>query len=143
MALLAAFFLVMFSITSSGNNPVYALALAYPILALPLSLVSFLGASLHSLVFFLLFPNGRLVPRWMGLILLLVIINEFFNYLPFPHVTFRCELASVARPAGDSRFLGAIIFSQIYRYRRVSTPVQRQQTKWIVLGVAVAHRMLP
>jgi hypothetical protein len=30
--------------------------------------------------------------------------------------------------------LGAV---QVYRYRRVSTPVQRQQTKWVVLGVAV------
>jgi hypothetical protein len=34
--------------------------------------------------------------------------------------------------------LAAIIFSQIYRYKRVSTPLQRQQTKWIVLGVTVA-----
>jgi hypothetical protein len=33
---------------------------------------------------------------------------------------------------------GVIIFSQIYRYRRVSTPVQRQQTKWVVLGVTAA-----
>jgi hypothetical protein len=33
---------------------------------------------------------------------------------------------------------GAIIYSQIYRYRRVSTPVQRQQTKWVVLGVTLA-----
>ena len=33
---------------------------------------------------------------------------------------------------------GATIFSQIYRYKRVSTFVQRQQTKWIVLGVTVA-----
>ena len=33
---------------------------------------------------------------------------------------------------------GAIVYSQIYRYRRVSTPVQRQQTKWVVLGVAMA-----
>jgi hypothetical protein len=33
---------------------------------------------------------------------------------------------------------GGIILSQIYRYRRVSTPVQRQQTKWVILGVAVA-----
>src|SRR5205807_94933 len=32
---------------------------------------------------------------------------------------------------------GAVIYSQIYRYRRVSTPVQRQQTKWIILGVSV------
>ena len=33
---------------------------------------------------------------------------------------------------------GAIIYSQIYRYRRVSTPAQRQQTKWVILGVTVA-----
>ena len=33
---------------------------------------------------------------------------------------------------------GAIVFSQMYRYRRVSTPVQRQQTKWVVLGVTAA-----
>ena len=25
---------------------------------------------------------------------------------------------------------------QIYRYRHVSTPVQRQQTKWVVFGIA-------
>ena len=32
---------------------------------------------------------------------------------------------------------GSLVFSQIYRYRHVSTPVERQQTKWIVFGVAV------
>ena len=31
---------------------------------------------------------------------------------------------------------GSIIASQIYRYRRVSTRVQRQQTKWVIFGVA-------
>jgi hypothetical protein len=30
-----------------------------------------------------------------------------------------------------------IIYVQIYRYRKVSTPAQRQQTKWIVYGLAV------
>src|SRR5260370_13300037 len=32
---------------------------------------------------------------------------------------------------------GAIIFSQVYRYRRVSNRVERQQTKWVVLGIIV------
>jgi hypothetical protein len=27
------------------------------------------------------------------------------------------------------------VFAQIYRYRRVSTPLQRQQTKWVVFGL--------
>jgi hypothetical protein len=30
------------------------------------------------------------------------------------------------------------LFAQVYRYRRVSTPAQRQQTKWVVLGTVVA-----
>src|SRR6266581_773390 len=80
LALLAAFVLVMFNITNSGNTA-SALALAYPILALPLSLVNFLG-QVSLLVFFLLFPNGRLVPRWMGLILLLAILEQFVNIFP-------------------------------------------------------------
>jgi hypothetical protein len=32
---------------------------------------------------------------------------------------------------------GAIIFSQIYRYRKVSTRVERQQTKWAMLGILI------
>ena len=32
---------------------------------------------------------------------------------------------------------GAIIFSQIYRYRRMSTRVERQQTRWVVSGIII------
>jgi hypothetical protein len=132
LALLAAFFLVMFNVTTSGNT-INALQFAYPLLALPLSLVNFLG-QVALLVFLLLFPNGRLVPRWMGLILLLVILEQCLAL--FPSVT-----ASWPMWLGGLGFLviySAIIYSQIYRYRRVSTSSQRQQTKWIVLGVTVA-----
>ncbi len=33
--------------------------------------------------------------------------------------------------------LAGVALAQLYRYRRVSTPLQRQQTKWVVLGLAV------
>jgi hypothetical protein len=132
LALLAAFFLVMFNVTSSGNT-INALSFAYPILVLPLSLVNFLG-QVSLLVFFLLFPNGRLVPRWMGLILLFVILEQFVSI--FPSVT--ANWPAWIGWLGPLVVYGAIISSQIYRYRRVSTPVQRQQTKWIILGFAVA-----
>lgn len=39
-------------------------------------------------------------------------------------------------------FLGTFVFAQVFRYRHVSTPSQRVQTKWVVLGVvgaAVGH----
>jgi len=39
LALLAAFFLVMFNITPSSGNPTFVLALAYPDFALPFSLL--------------------------------------------------------------------------------------------------------
>src|SRR5947209_16959829 len=137
LALLAAFFLVMSSTTPSSGNPTFVLALAYPVFALPFSLVSFLGLT-SLLAFFLLFPNGRLVPRWMGLILLLVIIYQFFNSFPSTTSPFDTNWPGWLNLLVYPVFFGAIIVLQIYRYRRVSTPVQRQQTKWVILGVAAA-----
>ncbi len=128
LALLAAFSLVM---VNGG------LALPSPALALPYSLVNFLGSASIT-VFFLLFPNGRLVPRWMGLILLLFIIYEFLDNLPSKGAPFDANWPVWLYVLVNLVLFGAIIFSQIYRYRRVSTAVQRQQTKWVVLGVTAA-----
>jgi hypothetical protein len=137
LALLAAFFLVMFNITPSQGNPAYLLALSYPVFALPFSLVSFLG-QLSLPAFLLLFPNGRLVPRWMGLILLLVIINQFFSAFPSITSPFNANWPGLLNLLVNLVLVFATLFSQIYRYRRISTPVQRQQTKWIVLAVTAA-----
>ncbi|HLX59421.1 MAG TPA: hypothetical protein VKR83_20575 [Ktedonobacteraceae bacterium] len=140
LALLAAFFLVIFGITASANT-FNALALASPLLALPLSLVSFLG-DISLLLFFLLFPNGRLVPRWMGLILLLGIIGQFLSDFPSITSPFNENWPTWLVYLPLFVQFGVIVFSQIYRYRRVSTPIQRQQTKWIVLGVTAAAGIL-
>ncbi len=140
LALLAAFFLVMSNIIPSGNPP-FALALAYAVLALPLSLVGFLG-QVSIYVFLLLFPNGRLVQRWMGLILLLGIIDAFFNNFPSPTSPFDTNWPGWLNPLVYFVLGVATIVSQIYRYRRLSTPIQRQQTKWVVLGVTIAIGVL-
>jgi nitrate reductase gamma subunit len=67
------------------------------------------------------FPSGRFVPRWtIWVCFALVIALLFANFLP--------ELVGFA----------LIIGLQIYRYRRVSTPRQRQQTKWVVYAVILA-----
>jgi hypothetical protein len=74
----------------------------------------------------------------MGLILLLVIIYQFFNSFPSPTSAFDTNWPAWLNLLVYPVIFGAIIVSQIYRYRRVSTPVQRQQTKWVILGVAAA-----
>ncbi len=134
-ALVTAFFLVMFNITYPGFS-ISALAFAYPALTVPITFMSALG--LASLALFLvLFPNGRLVPRWMGLFLLLAMIGTVSTALP-PTLPFSSNnwpwwLSGLA----NVPVFGAIIFSQIYRYWRVSTRIERQQTKWVIFGIIV------
>jgi hypothetical protein len=130
-ALLVVLFLVMFNSTIPGT----ALALVYPALGVPTSVMSVLGqVSLG--VFFLLFPNGRFVPRWMGLLLLLFIIQTISAVLPFASPFNSNNWPLWLNGLLSLTIDGSIIFSQIYRYRRVSTPVERQQTKWVVLGIS-------
>jgi len=131
-ALFLAFFLVIFNISYQGF-PISALVLAYPALDVPNRFLSALG--LASIVLFLvLFPNGRLVPRWMGLFLLFGLIGAVSSVLPSTSRFNSDNLLWLLGLVNQVVFV-AIIFSQIYRYRRVSTRVERQQTRWVVLGI--------
>jgi hypothetical protein len=44
----------------------------------------------------------------------------------------------VLRVALAVSLLGTMIFAQVYRYMRISGPIERQQTKWVVFGLATA-----
>jgi len=83
------------------------------------------------LLFFFLFPDGRFVPAWTRLAALAwVVFGLLKRLLPAP-------------PAWSSDLilagmLGIGVAAQVYRYRRVSTSLQRQQTKWVVFGLATA-----
>jgi hypothetical protein len=100
----------------------------------------FLNELAYGLLFlvFSLFPNGRFVPRWMRWLLL--------GYLPYSvlhgSLFFSNSLVHLGRyPVLFNLlfffFLACLVGTQVYRYRRVSTPVQRQQTKWVVFATAV------
>jgi signal transduction histidine kinase len=131
MALLTAFFLVMFNTGPTTS----ALPILYPALTLPVVLMGLLG-QFSLWLFFLLFPSGRLVPRWMGLLIPFAIIQTILFVAP-PTSPF-----SVNTSPGWFNGLfalitdGGIIVSQVYRYRRASTPVERQQTKWVTYAIA-------
>ena len=134
-ALLTAFFLVMFNITYPEFSTT-VLALIYPALNVPITFLSVLG--LASLALFLvLFPNGRLVPRWMGLFLLLTLISTVSTVIP-PDSRFNSNnLPWWFNGLLNILVFGAIIFSQVYRYRRISNRVERQQTRWVILGIII------
>jgi hypothetical protein len=89
------------------------------------------------LLVFLLFPDGRFVPGWMRWFLVpgiaLAGVEALFLLLHVPFSQWLYPLIFVV-------FVGTAVpglFAQLYRYRYVSTPMQRQQTKWVVLGVMV------
>ena len=91
--------------------------------------LDFLAFLLLFLVF-CLFPNGRFVPHWIGWLVvgfLPVLLLSTFPILPFQQLWMLVWYG----------FLGGGVLAQLYRYRWGSSPMQRQQTKWVVLGVGV------
>src|SRR5947209_3551776 len=89
-----------------------------------------------SILFFYLFPDGRFVPRWMSVLAFVLVVLQVHSFF-FPDVLFLRWL-NLPGPTENIFFLASIVFAQVYRYWRVSNPLQRQQTKWVVFGVAAA-----
>jgi len=132
MALLVALLLVVF-------GPIYATSSIVAVPSpwrVPNECLYFLALILLMLVF-LLFPSGQFVPHWMRWVFLVFLIGlvptafvapAFPPYAPVGQLTFLESLSELA----------TIAIVQIYRYRRVSSPLQRQQTKWVVFGIAAS-----
>ncbi|GHO57915.1 hypothetical protein [Ktedonobacter robiniae] len=93
--------------------------------------VPFLVGQTAFLVFFYLFPSGRFVPRW-------TIWPTLLSVLYWCAMTADPDLNSGPLGILILPFLLTTIIAQIYRYRRVSTFRERQQTKWLVFGFVLA-----
>ncbi|MFQ5942592.1 MAG: hypothetical protein ACE5JF_03455 [Anaerolineales bacterium] len=86
---------------------------------------SFETLGYFSLLFLLLtFPDGRFTPRWTRWTMpfLLVIL------LPAPFI--------IVGFIAIFGYLALTIHSQVFRFRHVSHALQRQQTKWVAVGLA-------
>ncbi|OQY90026.1 MAG: hypothetical protein B6D41_10020 [Chloroflexi bacterium UTCFX4] len=109
-------------------------------LFIPTNVILALQAALIvlTLLLFYLFPNGRFVPRWTRYAALsLLPIAPLFLYAS----TF--EWIPTTTPLAQFTFvlflalLGAGVYAQIYRYRRVASPDERRQTKWVLFGLGL------
>src|SRR6266851_994298 len=85
--------------------------------------------------FFLLFPSGRFVPRWTRWGVLVVVLYE--GWYVFFSNAYLGQFSGVISLVFAALILGLVAL-QIYRYRRVSLFRERQQTKWVVFGLALA-----
>jgi hypothetical protein len=100
--------------------------------------IDFLGILAGAMLIFLYtFPDGRFVPgftRWLALGWIAV------SLLPIPLLGifspwnwWLSPLYALVRIA----FYGSLALALLYRYRRMSTPVQRQQIKWVVFASTI------
>jgi len=132
--------MALFAVVCLGTFPIAFNSSFISILSSPWGLlahfISFLG-DLCIVLFFYVFPTSHFVPRWTRWVLVPTLaywgLHEFFPVAPFnPFVRF---------PVLDGvTFLGVVasmVVVQVYRYRHLSTPVERQQTKWVVYGVSM------
>lgn len=123
VALLGSFTLAMFGILFEKGN----LSLLPQVWALPVQCVASLSFT-GFFIFFYLFPSGQFVPRWTrwlaGGYLLYWLTDEFLPIWQNSPLNFVIFVG----------FIASLFGVQVYRYRRVSTLRERQQTRWVVIG---------
>src|SRR5690606_9295929 len=88
---------------------------------------------LTTIAFFYVFPSGRFVAVWarrlFWFFVCLMAAMVLTTMLPDNQVYDALEGLAGAVFFG---WISTGILSQVYRYRRVSGPVERQQTRWVV-----------
>ncbi len=130
MAALASLFLIYVACVCSGNTD--SLTRYSPALVAP---VEALGRLAHASIAALLltFPSGRFVPRWTRWVLAVwLVYMAAFTLFPVRLSLWGAHPALVHAPGLVVSLIG--VWSQVHRYRNVSTAIQRQQTKWVVVA---------
>lgn len=134
MALFVSLFIVVYTVGSvnnraSGGAPsgvtVHTSALQAALAAAQSALLFALTTGVS-----VLFPTGRFVSRWSWVLLVGASLwGALIAVAPL--------LGGGLLFLGYPILVGACVASIVYRYRRVSTPVERLQTRWIVAGFIV------
>ncbi len=128
MALYTSFALVTFAMGFNSST----LEAFIPTLWLPIQTIAFFGSVFFG-TFFYLFPNGRFVPGWTRWLVAGWVVYSVIDYF-FPN-------SPVDKSWPIGLLFGCLLLSalvaQVYRYRRVSSQLERQQTKWVVFGMSI------
>lgn len=135
IAAFIAFFLVLLGTTfwplseGSTNQPEFW--------RLPRAIANlFMSGSL--MIFFLVFPDGRFIAFWTkifaAIMLSILVVRNFFPGSALNPQNWQWIFGA----ALSLITLGVMIYVTVYRYLKLSSPIIRQQTKWVVYGVSTA-----
>jgi hypothetical protein len=95
-----------------------------------------LGAFVSFTIFCFLFPSGRFAARWARWLAVVLIVVTVVFFAASSHGMGNAPIGAYL--ALFAVWFGAIIGVQTYRYRNVSTPAERQQTKWVVFALFIS-----
>ncbi|MCB0192700.1 MAG: AAA family ATPase [Anaerolineae bacterium] len=140
MAMLVSLALIAFGVTEGSVGG--ALEQAQPGWYWPVETLQAVGVFTILIIFFL-FPTGRFVPRWTHTLAIIwagVVLVWLFNQdAPFNYLYGQtAEKTPLLSFIWTFCWFGTGVVAQVYRYRRISNPVQRQQTKWVLFGFIIA-----
>jgi hypothetical protein len=125
LGLVASFFLVSIALTpflASATYPPEVLFLNIYVMCIFTALGYFLVT----------FPDGRFVPGWTWLLVVLWAVRTLFFVLPGPsNIAF---WPPALNAIDEVLSYGETLVLLIYRYVRVFGPSQRQQAKWLLFG---------
>lgn len=86
----------------------------------------------------LLFPDGRFVPRWSRWLLASCAFLFAAQAIAPGSVLDVSRWPVVLAGSLNVFIFGTVLLAPIYRYRSLSDPVQRAQTRWVVFGLVLA-----
>jgi len=134
LALLVALMFISISAANADNDLTMLTHLFSPSLAFFISACFNFLSTISFFLTFTLFPDGRFVPRWTRWVLPLALAWGIVNFFPALSPTLIVTLLGDVVWAGCFSLLA---LAQIYRYRQVSNPRQRQQIKWVAWSLAL------
>lgn len=136
VVLLIALLLVA-GISAADPPSLVSLATTHPIQATLGKVLTITRMTLLPALFFV-FPDGRVIPRW-GLVPVGLWLAQLVGIMFFPGTPLDSwDWPPLPTALSFSLIFGPAVYAQVYRYRRISGPVERQQAKWAIGGLLLA-----
>ena len=125
IALVASFFLVSIGLVPFLTSTTYHLGMLL-VSVYVISIFTALG------YFLVTFPDGRFVPGWTWMLVMLWAVRTLFFVIPGPsNIAF---WPPALNAIDEVVSYGGSLVLLVYRYARVFSPSQRQQAKWLLFG---------